>query len=56
MKKKLVLKTKYRVLLGSLVFAIIFGATIYGLYKLDESFMKSCINNGYSEYYCKMHK
>lgn len=56
MKKKLRLKTEYKITLFTLVIIGSLGLLIYGLTKLDKDFMKSCMSQGYSEKYCIEHK
>lgn len=52
MKKKLRLKTEYKITLFTLVIIGALGLLIYSLKTLDEEFMESCMNQGYSEEYC----
>lgn len=56
MKKRLKLKTEYKIVLFSIVIISALGLLIYGLTKLDKDFMKSCMSQGYSEKYCIEHK
>lgn len=52
MKKKLVLKRKWKIVLCAFIYAAIFGSLFFILYKIDQSFMKDCMNNGNSYDYC----
>jgi hypothetical protein len=56
MKKKLVLKTKWKIVLCAIIYAAILGTLFYILYKMDQSFMENCMNNGYSYDYCLKNK
>lgn len=56
MKKRLKLKTKYKITLFSVAIIGVLGLSICMLNNLDQDFMQGCMNQGYSEKYCIEHK
>lgn len=53
MKRKLKLKFEFKI---ALLIIFIFAVLVFFICKDDQDFMKSCIEQGYSKYYCEIHK
>lgn len=56
MKKKLVLKTEWKIVLMILPICMILAGLIAFVIKEDQHFVENCMNNGYSRYYCESHR
>ena len=53
MKKKLVLKYEWEVTFIVIIACMILAGLIAWAIKLDQDFIDSCTENGYSRYYCE---